>query len=91
MVGQFHQLVNLLIATVHRIDSRAEKKVTKELIREFQRVAGKESILFRIADASPAHPDESVRKPVFPAVPGGEQTLRDLGRRRWWARRGLRG
>jgi hypothetical protein len=71
-------LVDLLIATVHRIDSRAEKKVTKELIREFQRVAGKESILFRIADASLAYPDESVRKAVFPAVPGGEQTLRDV-------------
>lgn len=54
-------LVDLLIATVHRIDSRAEKKVTKELIREFQRVAGKESILFRMADASLTHPDEVVR------------------------------
>ncbi|MGH7747400.1 MAG: hypothetical protein ACREQ5_21970 [Candidatus Dormibacteria bacterium] len=71
-------LVDLLIATVHRIDSRAEKKVTKELIREFQRVAGKETILFRLSEAAVAHPDETVRVAVFPAVPGGEQTLRDL-------------
>ena len=36
-------LVDLLISTVHRIGARAEKKVTKELIGEFKRVAGKEN------------------------------------------------
>jgi hypothetical protein len=42
-------LVELLIATVHRINARAEKKVTKELLAEFRRVAGKETILFHMA------------------------------------------
>lgn len=45
-------LVDLLIATVHRIGARAERKVTNELINAFKRVSGKENILFQIAEAS---------------------------------------
>lgn len=71
-------LVDLLIATVHRIGARAERKVTEELVNAFKRVTGKENILFSIADAALAHPDEAVREVVFPAVSGGEQTLREL-------------
>jgi TnpA family transposase len=71
-------LVDLLIATVHRIGARAEQKVTKELINAFKRVTGKENILFHIAEASLAAPDDQVRDVVFPAVTGGEQTLREL-------------
>ena len=71
-------LADLLIATVHRIGARAERKVTEELINAFRRVAGKENILFAIAEASLARPSEAVREVVFPAVRGGEQTLREL-------------
>ncbi|MEV4188813.1 Tn3 family transposase, partial [Streptosporangium canum] len=71
-------LVDLLIATVHRIGARAEQKVAKELINAFKRVTGKENILFHIAEASLAAPDDQVRDVVFPAVTGGEQTLREL-------------
>ena len=70
-------LVDLLIATVHRIGARAERKVTNELVNAFKRVSGKEDILFRIAEASLASPEEQVRQVVFP-VAGGEQTLREL-------------
>jgi TnpA family transposase len=59
-------------------DEEAEQKVTKELINAFKRVTGKENILFHIAEASLAAPDEQVRAVVFPAVSGGEQTLREL-------------
>lgn len=38
-------LVELLIATVHRIDARTQRKVTNELIAEFKRVTGKENLL----------------------------------------------
>jgi hypothetical protein len=69
-------LIELLIATVHRINARAETKVTKELTEEFRRVAGKETLLFRIAEAAVAHPDQTVRQVVFPVV--DEPTLRDL-------------
>ncbi|MFD4975316.1 Tn3 family transposase [Streptomyces sp. NPDC058424] len=71
-------LVDLLIATVHRIGARAEKKVTDQLVTAFKKVTGKENILFQIAEASLTRPDEEVRQVVFPAVRGGEQTLREL-------------
>jgi hypothetical protein len=71
-------LVELFIATAHKVNAHAEDKVTKELIREFRRVAGKETILFHIAEAAVNHPDETVRSALFPAIPGGETTLRDL-------------
>jgi len=71
-------LVDLLIATVHRINARAERRVTEELINAFRRVTGKENILFAIADAALTAPDDTVRAVVFPAVAGGEQTLREL-------------
>ncbi|BBC31890.1 Transposase [Streptomyces graminofaciens] len=71
-------LVDLLIATVHRIGARAEQKVTKELINAFIRVSGKENILFAIAEASLGAPDQEVREVAFPAVRGGEQTLKEL-------------
>ncbi|MEU4332668.1 hypothetical protein [Nonomuraea dietziae] len=71
-------LVDLLIATVHRVGARAERKVTEELINAFKRVSGKENLLFTIADASLASTDGTVREVVFPAVRGGEQTLREL-------------
>jgi hypothetical protein len=50
-------LVDLLLATVHRIGARAEQKVTNELINTFKRVSGKENILLAIAEASLATPD----------------------------------
>jgi TnpA family transposase len=71
-------LVDLLNATVHRINARADKKVTKELLAEFRRVTGKETILFHMAEAAVEHPDQIVRRALFPVVPGGEATLRDL-------------
>jgi hypothetical protein len=71
-------LVDLLIATVHRIGARAERKVTEELVNAFRRVTGKENILFAIAEASLAHPADAVREVIYPAVRCGEQTLREL-------------
>lgn len=71
-------LVDLLISTVHRINARADRRVTQELVNAFKKVTGKENILFAIADAALAAPDEAVRQVVFPAVAGGEQTLREL-------------
>jgi len=71
-------LVDLLIDTVHRINARADKRVKEELIREFRRVTGKETILFHLAEAAIAHPDDTVRSALFPVVPGGEATLQDL-------------
>ncbi|MFI6803132.1 hypothetical protein [Streptosporangium canum] len=56
----------------------APGNVSKELINAFKRVTGKENILFKVADAALDHPDDPVRAVIFPAVSGGEQTLKDL-------------
>ena len=69
-------LVDLLIDTVHRIGARAEQRVERELIEDLKRVAGKNNLLFELAEATLTHPDGIVRDVVFPVV--DEQTLRDL-------------
>ena len=69
-------LADLLISTVHRIGARAERKVTQELVSEFRKVAGKEALLFRLAEAAIARPDDTVCAVVYPVA--GEKTLRDL-------------
>src|SRR6266480_4639839 len=69
-------LVTLLIQIVHRIGTRAERRVEVAYINDLKRVAGKTRILYRIADAALEHPDEPVREVVFPIA--NEQTLRDL-------------
>lgn len=69
-------LVDLLIQIVHRIGVRAERRVEKELLEDFKRVAGKHGILYRMAEASLDRPDEPVRAVIYPVV--DEQTLRDL-------------
>ena len=69
-------LADLLISTVHRIGARAERKVTQELVSEFRKVAGKESLLYRLAEAAISRPDDTVRAVVYPVA--GEKTPRDL-------------
>jgi len=70
-------LVDLLIATVHRINARAEKKVVDEFVSDLKRVSGKENILFKITEAAVEDPDGVVREVVYPAA-GGVETLIDL-------------
>jgi len=69
-------LTDLLITTVHRIGTKAEKRVEGKLIGDLKRVAGKPALLFKLAAASVARPDGAVRDVIFPTV--GEQTLHDL-------------
>ncbi len=69
-------LTELLITTVHRIGAKAERRVEGELVADLKRVAGKPALLFKLAAASLAKPDGTVRDVVFPAV--DERTLRDL-------------
>src|ERR1700730_3755146 len=71
-------LVDLLIDTVHRIGAKAEERIERELIEDLKRVAGKNNLLFQLAEATLEHPDGIVREVVFPVV--DEQTLRDLVR-----------
>lgn len=71
-------LVDLLLGIVLKINTKAERKVEGELIRDLKRVRGKESILFRLAEAAVDHPDETVRRALYPVV--GEVILRELVR-----------
>jgi len=69
-------LVELLVALVHKINARAERRVEKQLTAELKKVRGKEGILFKLAGAAIGKPDEVVRTALYPVV--GEKTLRDL-------------
>ena len=69
-------LVDLLLSTVHRIGARAERRVEQELLEDLKRVAGKNGLLFQLAEAALAQPDGIVKDVVYPVV--NEQTLRDL-------------
>ncbi|WP_433237421.1 hypothetical protein ACQPYK_28865 [Streptosporangium sp. CA-135522] len=71
-------LVELLIGLIHRINARAEKRVGKELIGQLTPVPGKREIFSRMVNAALERPDGTVRAVVFPAVPGGERTLKEL-------------
>ncbi|GGS36790.1 hypothetical protein Snoj_16620 [Streptomyces nojiriensis] len=69
-------LVELLVALVHKINARAERRVEKQLTAELKKVRGKEGIPFKLADAAIGKPNEVVRTALYPVV--GEKTLRDL-------------
>ena len=69
-------LVDLLIQIVHRISVRAEKKVVEELLGDLQKVHGKTTLLFKMAEAALEQPDGVVKEVLYPVV--SEQTLSDL-------------
>ncbi len=70
------ELVELLIRIVHRISVRAEKHVVKELLSDLQRVHGKTTLLFKLAEAALDHPRGIVNEVLYPIV--GEPTLAAL-------------
>lgn len=61
-------LVDLLIALVHRIGTKAENKVGRELMEDLRRVRGKQGILFALAEAAVNNPDKTVRVALYPVV-----------------------
>ncbi|MFC4348312.1 Tn3 family transposase [Kordiimonas lipolytica] len=61
-------LIDLLLETIHKIDASAQRKVMKELMADFQKVYGKERLLFEIADAALTDPDGAVCDVVFPVA-----------------------
>jgi TnpA family transposase len=71
-------LVRLLIQIIHRMNTRAETKVTKTYIADVVRVRGKQRLLYKMAEAALADPTGSVRDVIFSVV--DEQTLHRLVR-----------
>ncbi len=72
------KLVEILIQIIHRINARAERRVTKELLDDFKKVSGKTGILFQLAEAAMDKPDGVVKEVIYPVV--GETTLKNLVR-----------
>jgi hypothetical protein len=72
------QLVELVIQIIHRINSRAERRVSKELLDDFKKVSGKTGILFQLAEAAMDKPDGVIKEVIYPVV--GETTLKNLVR-----------
>jgi len=70
------RLTELLMRLIHKMGVNAEKRVDKELLSDFKRVAGKTGLLFRVAEASLDYPEDQVKEVIYPVV--GEQRLRDL-------------
>ncbi|MGW0928956.1 Tn3 family transposase [Streptomyces sp. NPDC002644] len=70
-------LVELFIQLVLKINTRAEKKVDKELTGELKKVRGKEAMMLRVAEAALSEPSGTVRRVIYPVV-GGEKTLKAL-------------
>ena len=69
-------LIELLNQIIHRIDTRAIRRINKELIDEFKTVSGKTGLLFRIAEAAIASPTGVVEQVIYPVV--SLKTLKDL-------------
>ena len=62
------QLVDLLIETIHKMTTKAERRVVTRFSKEVMKVQGKERLLYLIAEASVEAPDKTVREVVFPIV-----------------------
>ena len=71
-------LIDLLIQVVHGMGARAERKVSKELLADIQKVRGKTNILYRIAEAALGTPEGRVRDVIFPVA--SERTIEELVR-----------
>lgn len=69
-------LVELLISIIHRMGTRAERRVKKELLSDFQKVSNKFQLLFRIAQASLEQPQKTIKEAIFPIA--SERTLENL-------------
>jgi TnpA family transposase len=69
-------LIELFIQIVHRLSVRAERKLVKELLSDFQKVHGKTTLLFRIAEAALLNPEGRVKDVVYPIA--GENILQNL-------------
>jgi len=55
--------------------THADTKVTKDFVAELRQVSGKENILLKMTEAALGSPGERVEDVIYPAVPGGQETL----------------
>jgi hypothetical protein len=66
----------MAIDLIHRLDTRSEKQIHRELLADLERVEGKMQILSRVAEVVVEYPGGIVREVIFPQVK--EETFRHL-------------
>ena len=69
-------LIDLLIQVIHKIGTRAENKVEKELLDDLRHVRSKTNVLFKLAEAAVDEPEGVIQDVLYPVV--GLETLKDL-------------
>jgi hypothetical protein len=69
-------VTRMAVELIHRLDTRSQKQIHRELLADLERVEGKMQILSRVAEAVVEHPDGIVREVIFPQVK--EETFRNL-------------
>jgi len=69
-------LLELFIQIVHRLTVNAERKLIKELLSDFRKVHGKNTLLFKIAEAVLMNPEGRVKDVIYPVA--GENVLQNL-------------
>ncbi|HAS8622899.1 TPA: hypothetical protein I7784_21775 [Vibrio vulnificus] len=60
--------MKIRIQIVHRLSARAERKLVKTLLSDFQKVHGKIALLFRIAEAALNNPNGQVKEVLYPVA-----------------------
>ncbi len=81
-------IVDLLIAIVHKVGARAERRVEREQLADADRVNNKDAMLVRLAEAALANPDGVVSEVLFPVV--SADVLREIVRQSELSRAGAR-
>jgi len=61
-------LVELLLQIVHKIGTRAERKVYREVLADIKRVTGKNATLLTLCEVALAHPEQTIKEAIFPRV-----------------------
>lgn len=61
-------LVDLFIQVVHKIGTRAENKVEKQLLEDLRQVRGKTNVLFKLAEAAVGQPEGVIKDVLYPVV-----------------------
>jgi TnpA family transposase len=69
-------LVDLLIQVIHKIGKRSENKVNKKIVRELNKVYGKQAILVDLARVTVNNPDGIIKEVVYPVVKA--ETLQEI-------------
>ena len=70
-------LVELLNSTIHKINARAEKKVTEAFVARYRQVRNTDALLRRVAEVSLERPQDRVAEVIYPVL-GGEAGITDL-------------